>query len=62
MTATYELKGEGLECFYEPFERDGPDMIAINEEKMMVIELKTGREVSSHILQQMKWMKERFSP
>lgn len=55
----YEFRKKGFECFYEPFERDRPDMIAINEEKIILIELKTGREASSTIFQKMKWMKER---
>jgi len=44
---------------YEPFERDRPDMIAISEEKVVVVELSTGRWASKDIFQQMMWMKER---
>jgi len=55
----YELREKGFECFYEPFERDRPDMIAISEETIIVIELKTGREASSKVFQQMMWMKQR---
>ena len=54
----YEFMAKGFECFYEPFERYRPDMIAVNEEKILVIELKTGREASRTIFQQMMWMKE----
>lgn len=54
-----EFESKGFEYFYEPFERDRPDMIAIDEEKILVIELKTGRESSSIIFQQMMWVKKR---
>ena len=53
----YEFEAKGFKCFYEPFERDRPDMIAIGEEKILVIELKTGRESSSIVFNQMIWMK-----
>ena len=56
---TYEFMAKGFECFYEPFERYRPDMIAVNKEKILVIELKTGREASRTVFQQMMWMKER---
>lgn len=53
----YEFKSKGFDCFYEPFERDRPDMIAFDKEKILIIELKTGRESSGIIFQQMMNMK-----
>ena len=37
----YEFEKEGFICFYEPFYRDRPDMVAVKEDKVLLIELRT---------------------
>lgn len=37
----YEFEKEGFTCFEDPFDRDRPDMVAVKEDKVLLIELRT---------------------
>ena len=37
----YEFEKEGFTCFEDPFDRDRPDMVAVREDKILLIELRT---------------------
>ena len=37
----YEFEKEGFICFEDPFDRDRADMVALREDKILLIELRT---------------------
>lgn len=37
----YEFEKEGFTCFEDPFDRDRPDVVALREDKVLLIELRT---------------------